>query len=37
MITDDDEGFIASERDRFDLWCNENELEPSYISFMFLE
>lgn len=37
IITDSDECFIATERDRFDLWCNENEVEPSYVSLIFLE
>lgn len=37
IITNSDECFIATERDRFDLWCNENEVEPSYVSLIFLE
>lgn len=33
VITNDDEtGFVASEIERFDLWCAENEIEPHYMS-----
>ncbi|KPB24765.1 hypothetical protein LT706_09690 [Pseudomonas syringae pv. syringae] len=33
VITNKDEtGFVASEIERFDLWCAENEVEPSYMS-----
>lgn len=37
VITNDDEtGFVASEIDRFDLWCAENEIEPNYMSIIFM-
>lgn len=37
VITNDDgTGFVASEQNRFDLWCAENEIEPHYMSIYFL-
>lgn len=37
VITNDDEtGFVASEIERFDLWCAENEIEPHYMSIVFM-
>lgn len=37
VITNDDEtGFVASEIERFDLWCAENEIEPHYMSIYFM-
>jgi hypothetical protein len=30
-------GFVSTERDRFDLWCKENGIEPNYINLVFLE
>lgn len=38
MITNDDEtGFVASEIERFDLWCAENGIEPNYMSIYFID
>ncbi|MGJ8757441.1 DUF6602 domain-containing protein [Acinetobacter sp. HC8-3S] len=38
LITcDDGSGFVASERDRLDIWCMQNNIEPSYLSFLFIE
>ncbi|WP_405121635.1 DUF6602 domain-containing protein [Pseudomonas petroselini] len=38
LITNEDEtGFVASELERFDLWCAENGVEPHYINIFFLE
>lgn len=37
IITNDDEtGFVASEIERFDLWCAENGIEPNYMSIYFM-
>lgn len=37
VITNDDEtGFVASEIDRFDLWCIENAIVPRYMSINFM-
>lgn len=37
VITNDDEtGFVASEIERFDLWCTENGIEPNYMSIYFM-
>lgn len=37
VITNDDEtGFVASEIERFDLWCAENGIEPNYMSIYFM-
>lgn len=37
VITNDDgTGFVAFERDRFDLWCAENEIAPHYMSIFFM-
>ncbi|WP_313903294.1 DUF6602 domain-containing protein [Ectopseudomonas mendocina] len=37
VITNDDEtGFVASEIERFDLWCAENGIEPHYMSIYFM-
>jgi hypothetical protein len=38
LITNEDEtGFVASEAERFDLWCAENGVAPHYINIFFLE
>lgn len=38
MITNEDEtGFVASEIERFDLWCAENGIEPNYMSIYFID
>lgn len=38
LITNDDEtGYVSSERNRFDLWCAENEITPHYTNFVFME
>jgi len=37
VITNDDAtGFVASEIERFDLWCAENGIEPHYMSIYFM-
>ena len=37
VITNEDgTGFVASEVDRFDIWCEENRIDPDYISLYFL-
>lgn len=37
VITNHDEtGFVASEIERFDLWCAENGIEPHYMSIYFM-
>ncbi len=37
ITNDDNTGFVSSEKDRFDLWCVENEIEPHYINLLFME
>jgi len=38
IITNDDKtGYVSSNKDCFDLWCNENDIEPNYMNIMFLE
>jgi hypothetical protein len=34
---DDDTGYASSERDRFDLWCEQNSVAPNYLNIVFLE
>lgn len=36
ITNDDDTGFVASEIERFDLWCANNEIEPNYMSIYFI-
>ena len=36
ITNDDDTGFVASEIERFDLWCAGNEIEPHYMSIYFM-
>jgi hypothetical protein len=37
VISNGDEGgFVASEIERFDLWCAENGIEPNYMSIYFM-
>ncbi|MGO0702702.1 DUF6602 domain-containing protein [Pseudomonas paracarnis] len=37
ITNDDDTGFVASEIERFDLWCANNEIEPNYMSIYFID
>ncbi|SHJ41299.1 DUF6602 domain-containing protein [Pseudomonas luteola] len=38
VITNDDAtGFVASEIERFDLWCVENQVAPHYMSIYFID
>lgn len=38
IITNDNgTGFVASDRDKFDLWCSENNISPHYITLIFME
>lgn len=37
VTTDAGSGFVATERDRFDLWCKEKHIEPNYISLVFID
>lgn len=37
LTTNDGKGFVATERDRFDLWCHANEIEPFYTTLILLE
>lgn len=37
LTIEDGTGFVATERERFDIWCNENGIDPSYMNFYFLE
>lgn len=38
VITNDDgTGFVSSEREKFDLWCEENEIRPTYMNIIFME
>lgn len=38
LITlDDDTGYVSSERDRFNLWCEQKGIPPHYTSILFLE
>jgi len=38
IITNDDgTGFVSSERERFDVWCSENSINPYYLNIHFIE
>lgn len=37
VTLDDNTGYVCSERDRFDLWCEEQGIAPQYINLVFLE
>lgn len=37
ITTDDGNGFVSSDRERFDIWCEINNIEPHYINLLFLE
>lgn len=38
VITNPDgSGFVSSERDKFDLWCKEKNIRPSYMNMIFME
>ncbi|MDH3999122.1 MAG: hypothetical protein OET90_09830, partial [Desulfuromonadales bacterium] len=34
---DDGTGFVSSDQDLLDLWCRENDIEPSYFNLIFME
>ena len=35
LKNDDKTGYVSSEKERFDLWCDENEIKPHYLNFIF--
>lgn len=37
VTLDDNTGYASSERDRFDLWCDQNGIPPHYINLVFME
>lgn len=38
MVTNDDgSGYVCCERERFDLWCKENEIAPNYINLVLMD
>ncbi|ALY44149.1 hypothetical protein APA66_24330 [Pseudomonas aeruginosa] len=37
LTADDGTGFVASEVERLDLWCAENDVEPHYMSMWFVD
>ena len=37
LINEDGSGLISSEKDRFDNWCNENNVTPSYMILQFID
>jgi hypothetical protein len=37
ILPNDDGGYVAFERDRFDAWCEKNSIQPAYINMLFLE
>ncbi|NVJ48580.1 MAG: hypothetical protein HWE07_15705 [Cytophagia bacterium] len=37
LVNEDGSGYISSEQERFDLWCDKNAIDPSYINIIFLE
>ena len=37
IINEDGSGLISSEKDRFDNWCNENNVTPSYMILQFID
>jgi hypothetical protein len=38
MVTNDDgSGYVCCERERFDLWCKENEIAPHYINLVLMD
>jgi len=38
MVTNDDgSGYVCCERERFDLWCKENEIAPHYINLVLID
>lgn len=37
VTLDDNSGYASSERDRFDLWCDQNGIPPHYLNIVFLE
>jgi len=36
LINDDESGYIALERDRFDSWCQQNGRQPAYLTIVLL-
>lgn len=37
ITTEDGGGFVSSERDRLDLWCEKSGIKPSYMNLIFIE
>lgn len=37
LINDDETGYVSNERDRFDIWCDENNIPKSYIVLYFVD
>lgn len=37
VTLDDDTGYVSSEKDRLDLWCEQNGIAPNYVSLVLLE
>lgn len=37
LTHDDGSGHVSSERDKFDLWCQENDIKPTYMNMIFME
>ncbi|MDM5141654.1 hypothetical protein OB959_17945 [Aeromonas bestiarum] len=37
LTNEDGSGYVSSERDKFDLWCQENNIKPSYMSILLIE
>ena len=34
---DDESGYVALDRDRFDAWCKARSIVPAYMNIMFIE
>lgn len=37
VTLDDNSGYVSSEKDRFDLWCDRNGIPKHYVNLLFLE
>ncbi len=37
LTNDGGSGHVSSERDKFDLWCQENDIKPTYMNMIFME
>lgn len=37
LTIEDGSGFVSSELERFDFWCNEKNIKPNYLNFVFIE